>query len=193
MTVGFPKQEGDHVTGRSRRLWLWVCSLSALVLGALLVRGAIYQAIREPPDYAEIERGLFLGARVEGPPPGTQAVLNLCALEDGYTVEVCRWEPIRDAEPAPSLDWLSRQVEFVEEQRRAGRTVYVHCRNGVSRSAMVVLAYLMQTRGWSRDEALAFARARRPVVRPNPAFMGLLLEWEQYLQAHGARDTRASQ
>ena len=36
----------------------------------------------------------------------------------------------RDAEPAPTLDWLRVQVEFIDAERAAGRTVYVHCRNG---------------------------------------------------------------
>jgi protein-tyrosine phosphatase len=63
--------------------------------------------------------------------------------------------------------------------------VFVHCRNGVSRSGMVVVAYLMAREGWSRDEAVAFVRSRRPGLRPNPAFMKLLLEWEQSLEAGG--------
>jgi len=47
---------------------------------------------------------------------------------------------------------------------------------------MVVAAYLMASRGLSRDEALAFLRSQRPGVRPNPPFMRLLLEWEQALR-----------
>ncbi len=161
-------------------------SLWAVVLGALLLRAAIYQAIREPPDYAQIEEGLYLGARVDAPPPGTRAVLNLCERDDGYAVEVYRFKPIRDAEPAPSLDWLHEQVEFIQKQRRAGRAVYVHCLNGVSRSALVVCAYLMRAKGWSRDDALSLVRSRRPAARPHPAFMALLLDWERHVQADGA-------
>jgi protein-tyrosine phosphatase len=92
-----------------------------------------------------------------------------------------RWTPIRDAAPAPDLAWLRKTVAFIDKQRRAGRTVYVHCFAGVSRSAMVVTAYYMHEKGWTRDEALAFVRTRRPQVRPNPAFMELLLEWEKEL------------
>jgi hypothetical protein len=32
--------------------------------------------------------------------------------------------------------------------------------------------------GYSRDQALAVIRARRPIIHPNPAFMGLLIEWQ---------------
>jgi hypothetical protein len=129
-------------------------------------------------SYDQIEDGLFLGGLRREPPPGTRAVLNVCESEDPYRAEFHRWQPIHDAAPAPSLDWLRQQVEFVDQQRRAGRTVYVHCHAGISRGGMVVVAYLMYREGWSRDETLAFVRKRRPAVSPNPAFMELLQEWE---------------
>jgi protein-tyrosine phosphatase len=46
-------------------------------------------------------------------------------------------------------------------------------------TASAVVAYLMARYGWTRDDALRFMRSRRDVVRPNPAFMRLLQEWEQ--------------
>jgi hypothetical protein len=130
-------------------------------------------------NYSCIEDGLYLGGIVSEPPPGTQVVLNLCETKDPYRAEVHRWEPIRDAAPAPSLDWLRQQVEFIDQQRRAGRQVYVHCRAGFSRSGLVMAAYLMYRDGCNRDEALAALREKRSLVHPNPAFMELLLEWEQ--------------
>ncbi len=80
---------------------------------------------------------------------------------------------------APSIAWLAKQVKFVETQRAAGRTTYVHCFQGASRSGLVVTAYLMHKKHWTRDKALAYIRTRRPQIRPNPAFMELLNEWER--------------
>ncbi len=159
-----------------------ILALVAAVLAVAAVHLAVDRITREPPNYSQIEDGLWLGGSVAEPPDGTRAVLNLCEADDPYRVESHRWEPIRDAEPAPSLAWLREQVGFVESERRAGRVVFVHCRNGVSRSAMVVAAYLMAREGWPRDRALAFLRERRPGVRPNPAFMKLLAEWEMTLK-----------
>src|SRR5262249_30595723 len=88
-------------------------------------------------------------------------------------------EPIADSAPTPDLAWLRRVVAFIDENRREGRTVYVHCRNGASRSVMVVVAHLMARHGWGVGEALAFVRSRRPQARPNPAFLELLAEWEK--------------
>jgi hypothetical protein len=141
-----------------------------------------YRDQTEGDAYSLIEEGLYQGRLVHEPPPGTQAVLNLCESVDSYAVDVQRWVPIRDAAPAPSLDWLRQQVHFIEEQRAANRTVYVHCAAGVSRSGMVVVAYEMKKNLWSRDHALAFVRQRRPITNPNPAFLELLNEWEKELE-----------
>jgi hypothetical protein len=149
---------------------------------AWLVLRRIERSYRTDDNYSLIEERLYMGGDVAEPPPGTQAVLNLCEKEDPYRLDVHLWEPIPDSEPAPSLDWLRRMVELVDTQRRAGLTTYVHCRAGVSRSGMVVVAYVMSEKRWSRDQALAFVRTRRPIVRPHPAFMELLLEWEKALQ-----------
>lgn len=166
--------------------WLrsWpVIALACAAAVVAVVHVAADRLIREPPNYSSIEEGLWLGGYVTEPPRGTQAVLNLCEAEDPYRLAVHRWVPIADAEPAPDLAWLRQQVAFIESERTAGRAVFVHCRNGVSRSAMVVAAYLMYRESWSRDQTLEFLRSHRPVVRPNPVFMQLLFEWEQSLKA----------
>jgi hypothetical protein len=141
-------------------------------------------------NYSLIEPRLFMGGLVRDPPRGTGAALNLCEQDDAYRCTVHRWEAIPDTAPAPELGWLRKQVEFIEGERKAGHIVYVHCRNGVSRSGMVVIAYLMFEHGWTRDEALAFARSRRPIVRPNLAFMERLSEWEAELAATTGQPSR---
>jgi hypothetical protein len=106
----------------------------------------------------------------------------LCEKPDSYSVELYRWEPIRDAEPAPDLEWLEQMVRFIDSQRRQGKTLFVHCRNGVSRSGLVVTAYEMFHNDWTAEQALAFVKVRRPIVRPNPAFLRLLSQWQQRLE-----------
>ena len=164
-----------------RRFWP-VFALALAVFIALAVHISVDYFTREQPNYSRIEDGLWLGGFVMEPPPGSKAVLNLCELEDPYQAESHRWEPIRDAEPAPSLDWLRQQVAFIESERASGHVVYVHCRNGASRSSMVLAAYLMRRESWSSAQALDFLKSRRPEVRPNPAFMKLLSEWEHSLK-----------
>ena len=129
--------------------------------------------------YALVEDGLYVGESVAEPPPGTDAVVNLCGSEDRYEVEAQLWDPILEDGGVPDLDWLRGVVEFIAAQRRAGRTVYVHCNAGMSRSGMVVTAYLMQKHTWPRDRALAFVQSKRPRIHPSPRLMQLLAEWEE--------------
>jgi hypothetical protein len=53
---------------------------------------------------------------------------------------------------------------------------------GVSRSTSVVLAYLMKEEGLHLDEAYAFVKSKRPVVKPNPGFMSQLRQFERELR-----------
>jgi hypothetical protein len=169
------------VRWKLRRYWPIVgIALTASIAAGIYWR--LEQVSRESPNYSQVEDGLWIGGLVPKPPPGTQAVLNLCESDDSYKAENHRWVPIPDAEPAPSLEWLRDQVGFVESARSAGRVVYIHCRAGISRSGMVLTAYLMRREKWSRDQALEYIRQKRPGVRPNPAFMQLLLEWERSLK-----------
>jgi hypothetical protein len=139
-------------------------------------------------NYSLIETGLYQGGLVSEPPPGTQAVINLCESLDGYKSRIpfYFWVPIADAAPAPSLGWLKQMVSIVDAKRRSGETIYVHCRGGISRSGMVVTAYCMFEHHWTRDRALEFVRSKRPVTNPNPAFMKLLSEWELHLHSQGS-------
>lgn len=160
---------------RSFLVAVYLAVTTAAAVGLALVQ----EAAHEKPNYDQIEDGLWLGGLVPKPPPGTTAVLNLCETEDPYHAATHVWRPIGDAAPAPDLAWLAGRVDEIGTWRREGKQVYVHCRNGVSRSGMVVAAYLMATRHLTRDEALALLRTRRPDVRPNPAFLPLLAEWER--------------
>jgi hypothetical protein len=167
------------------RLRFLVVLLVACV-GVLLILQWLERLNREPDNYSLIEPGLYMGGRVSQPPSGTRAVLNLCEHADPYQCEAHLWEPIPDAEPAPSIDWLRRMVQFIDQQQKAGLMTYVHCFAGVSRSGMVMTAYLMFKNDWTRDQALEFVRSMRQITRPNPAFMERLSEWERVLKGSPA-------
>jgi hypothetical protein len=75
---------------------------------------------------------------------------------------------------SPNQDLLSNLPEalnFINWQLEQGHTVLVHCAAGISRSASVVIAYLMMTRGMTLAEAYQYAKSRRPIVEPNPGFI----------------------
>jgi hypothetical protein len=165
-----------------------------ILLIVLFVSLAAWLSVRWLADsfdrpYARVEAGLYIGRAVDRPPRGTTAVVNLCGRPDTYTVHTNLWAPVLETNEKPTLDWLQRVVEFIAEQRRVGRTTYVHCLAGMNRSGTAVTAFLMREHRWGRDEALTFLRQRRPEVQPNLDMMRLLDDWERKLYAEHAGGT----
>lgn len=74
-------------------------------------------------------------------------------------------------------------IQFIHDALAANQTngVYVHCFQGVSRSATLVIAYLMVANKWSYDKAYQHTKAKRGIVEPNTGFMIKLKEFEKRL------------
>ncbi|KAF7971877.1 hypothetical protein HWV62_19761 [Athelia sp. TMB] len=77
----------------------------------------------------------------------------------------------------PTVDWMQDAMDGNEHAR-----VLVHCMLGMSRSASVVLAYLMASRGMSLVVALAHVKVRRIIVQPNAGFVKQLMWYERLLR-----------
>jgi atypical dual specificity phosphatase len=76
---------------------------------------------------------------------------------------------------------------FIRRALLGGGRVLVHCHWGVSRSAAIVLAYLMSFGQLTYAEAASDLRLARPVVRPNEGFHSQLTGYEAQMQAFRAR------
>ncbi|KAK9722905.1 tyrosine/serine/threonine protein phosphatase pps1 [Basidiobolus ranarum] len=91
------------------------------------------------------------------------------------------------------IPYLDECVEFIEAAQAARKTVLVHCRVGVSRSASIVIAYLMKALKKPFSEAYLITRARRMtvVIQPNLRFVYELLMYERRLieQGHLAKSS----
>lgn len=72
-----------------------------------------------------------------------------------------------------------RCFEFIDAAIARKGNVLVHCAGGVSRSATIVLGYLMSRHDMSLEEALALLRGARPFANPNPGFVAQLRELEK--------------
>ena len=70
-----------------------------------------------------------------------------------------------------------------ERGRRNGVATLVHCRVGVSRSATICIAEVMQRLNISFPRAYCFVRARRlnVIIQPHLRFAYELLKWEETL------------
>lgn len=58
----------------------------------------------------------------------------------------------------------------------------MHCFAGISRSATIIIAYLMRYHNMDLREAHAFVRKQRSFICPNHGFMGQLRRYESFLK-----------
>merc|ERR1719329_1862725 len=68
---------------------------------------------------------------------------------------------------------------FLQKYLQPNARILVHCAIGVNRSATIVVAWLMDSRGWSLDEAFRFVESRRPIVDPVDGHMDQLEAFQQ--------------
>eukprot|EP01083_Nonionella_stella_P082555 227878_1 len=73
-------------------------------------------------------------------------------------------ENILDGKLTSAIQWIQTSLE-TEDNR-----VLVHCKEGISRSAAIVIGYLMQTNKWSYDVAKEYLQKKRPNICPNASF-----------------------
>lgn len=82
--------------------------------------------------------------------------------------------PIHDGEPGLK-PWLKKGIRFIDENIEKG-PVLVHCYAGISRSASMVVAYLM-SKGRSFQEAMTLVYEQRRIIDP---WHGFIKEIKEY-------------
>src|SRR4051812_35590744 len=110
------------------------------------------------------------------------SILSLIGLLVGRSAESLGVErvevfPLQDG-PGDDPVRFGRAVDLLGRLIAEGAPVFVHCRAGRSRSAAVVAAHLMRSRGFSAEEAVAFVAARRSIGL-NPEMAALLKQFGQ--------------
>lgn len=96
----------------------------------------------------------------------------------------------------PSLDLTSyplhrhfgESTDFIRIALQSGKKVLVHCKMGISRSATLVVAYLMEAERMNCMEALKVVRSKR-VILPNDGF---LMQLAQFTPCRCGSDTQGS-
>lgn len=81
--------------------------------------------------------------------------------------------------------YFLKAIEFIEECVAQKGLCIVHCFAGVSRSATVVVAYLMMSQHVTFAQALDFVQQHRPAANPNPNFRRQLVEFERIAAVRG--------
>ncbi|XP_063061648.1 dual specificity protein phosphatase 14-like [Engraulis encrasicolus] len=91
----------------------------------------------------------------------------------------CLQVPVPDQPHAPLLEHFDAVAERIHSNQ-SGSTL-VHCSAGRSRSASLVMAYLMRFQGADLLQAYRWVLEARPFIRPNAGFWRQLLEYERRL------------
>lgn len=76
---------------------------------------------------------------------------------------------------------LPRAFAFIDQALTENVGVLVHCKQGVSRSASLVIGYIMQHERMRLNDAYAFVKNKSPNVTPNLGLVYQLLEYEKFL------------
>ncbi|CAH2060824.1 unnamed protein product, partial [Iphiclides podalirius] len=76
------------------------------------------------------------------------------------------------------LPYFPMANAFIDDGIKRGN-VLVHCHFGVSRSATLVIAYIMEKYKLRFEEAFSYVRSRRRFINPNPGFVSQLREFER--------------
>ncbi|KAK8861357.1 hypothetical protein IAR55_002176 [Kwoniella newhampshirensis] len=105
---------------------------------------------------------------------------TLAAEARAGRISVLDLTDVRDDGNDPLRPVIARACAWIEAARREGGVVLVHCRVGVSRSASIVIAYMMQFEKMGLMDAYMICRARRlnVLIQPNLRFFHELFGWE---------------
>ena len=115
-------------------------------------------------------------AALQGLPPGVNAVVSLCRVNDddlpaGVEQIDIRLIDIVDPDANPNLDFvLTDTVRLIEQLRNEGRTVLLHCVACQSRTPTVAALYGAYRQGISGEAALREVTSVLPDAYPNSDF-----------------------
>jgi len=104
---------------------------------------------------------------------GVTAVLSLTDFTLGKLpseVRLHKHVNVADSLSASLEEHLEPCANWIHQAMQSGHKVLVHCVAGVSRSASIVIGYLMIHKGYSLKDARDLTKKKRPCTRPNEAF-----------------------
>lgn len=150
------------------------------------------------PDIENAELSTILPFLFLGNERDAQDLESMLGRNIGHVINVTTHLPLYHLESSnvrykrlPATDnskqnlrqYFEEAFEFIEEAQQCGKGVLVHCQAGVSRSATIVIAYLMKHTLMTMGDAYKYVKGRRPAISPNLNFMGQLLEFETDLNS----------
>ena len=138
-------------------------------------------------DLNEIEDNLWLGNECAAinkedlKKKGIKKILSVMDDPPNYNPEdgfIHKKIEIDDMEDENIIQYFGECLNFIKGEEK----VFVHCAVGASRSATIVIAYLMWKNKKHFDEILKLVQNLRPIVWPNEGFKDQLKLFEKLLE-----------
>jgi protein-tyrosine phosphatase len=73
-------------------------------------------------------------------------------------------------------DHLPKALSFISKQLNSEKSILIHCKQGICRSASLVIAYVMIEKGLNFEDAYKFVKTKSPNVSPNLLFVYQLMD-----------------
>jgi len=135
----------------------------------------------------EIIPGLYLGGVTAARDKynlrriGVHYILTVAEIDPFYPEEFnYKVLKVDDHDEQDLSMYFSECRAFIEEGRKSGG-ILVHCAAGISRSATMVIMYVMTMQKLRMQQAFDYVCARRPIICPNSGFRSQLEEYEKIL------------
>mmetsp|Transcript_10095 Transcript_10095/g.11591 ORF Transcript_10095/g.11591 Transcript_10095/m.11591 type:complete len:534 (+) Transcript_10095:412-2013(+) len=141
----------------------------------------------DPPS--EILPGLFLGTEYNASNLrelqgfGVKLIVNVTSEVENFFPSTFEYHTISllDRPSSVLLDHFDAAIDKIENARKKNQAVLVHCQRGISRSASIVITFLMRTRNLSYEEAYELVKGRRSIIKPNKGFIEQMKTYESML------------
>ena len=91
---------------------------------------------------------------------------------------------LTDTPGANISKYFIEAIQLIEEVVSSNQNILVHCRGGRSRTATLVIAYIMIKLKMSFEEALSYVQKRHERACPNEGFQRQLKEFEKCLNEY---------
>jgi protein-tyrosine phosphatase len=130
----------------------------------------------EPPNY--IIDNIYLGSQKSGVDVNQLFELNIKyvlilgkGMEGKFNQIIYKIIEIDDSLEQSLSNYIREALDFISESQKNNSKILVHCVSGISRSASIVIAYMMDKYKMNYDEAFTYVKTKRPTIRPNTNFI----------------------
>ena len=108
-------------------------------------------------------------------------VINVTKIPDTFSSNRIYYIiPIND-EDTDIYQYFNSVSNIIDQRIKENKNVLVHCAMGISRSATIVIAYLMNKQAMGYAEAFNLVFSKRSIINPNWSFRHQLMRYERAL------------